>query len=44
VGGESGVAAVLDTLTRDVARVLAFCGIESPGVATRDLVRSAPGP
>jgi 4-hydroxymandelate oxidase len=44
VGGESGVAAVLDTLTRDVARALAFCGLDSPGAATRDLVRPAPGP
>jgi 4-hydroxymandelate oxidase len=42
VGGEAGVVDVLETLTRDVARVLAFCGAASPRAVTADLVATAP--
>lgn len=43
VGGEDGVVDVLETLTADVRRVLAFCGAPTLGAVTPDLVtRIAP--
>ncbi len=39
VGGEDGAADVLETLTREVRRVMAFCGTPTTGAITSDLVR-----
>ena len=42
VRGEAGVVDVLETMTRDVARVMAFCGVSHPDQITADLVAAAP--
>jgi 4-hydroxymandelate oxidase len=39
--GEAGVVAVLDALTRDLARVMAFCGAADLAAVTRDLLAPA---
>ncbi|HEV3451414.1 MAG TPA: alpha-hydroxy acid oxidase [Acidimicrobiia bacterium] len=39
--GEEGVVAVLDALTRDLGRVMAFCGAADLSAVTRDLLASA---
>jgi 4-hydroxymandelate oxidase len=41
VSGEAGVVDVLETLTRDVRRVLAFCGASTLAAVTADLVAQA---
>lgn len=38
VGGEAGTHDVLDTLTKELRRALAFCGADSLDAITRDLV------
>ncbi len=42
VGGETGVVDVLDAFTRDLARVLAFCGASNLSEVSADLVVPAP--
>jgi isopentenyl diphosphate isomerase/L-lactate dehydrogenase-like FMN-dependent dehydrogenase len=42
VGGEVGVVDVLETLTRDLRRVMAGGGVPTTGAVTADLVMQAP--
>jgi 4-hydroxymandelate oxidase len=42
VAGEDGVADVLDTLRRELARAMAFCGADRLRAVTRDLIAPAP--
>lgn len=42
VDGEDGVVDVLDTLTRDLTRVMAFCGASTLSEISADLVASTP--
>jgi 4-hydroxymandelate oxidase len=42
IGGEDGVVDVLETLTRDLRRVMAFCGAPTIDAITADLVTPVP--
>lgn len=42
VGGEAGVVDVLETLTRDLRRVMACCDLPTIGAGTADLVTPVP--